>query len=94
MIFLFLTYLLSPLIYPLFLFKKKRIDRILIIQTAKIGDFIYATCKLSRQTKYINFMNCDIKSCIPYLVFSFLIVIGIFIIFCTPFALNDIHNKQ
>ena len=22
-------------------------------------------------------MNCDIKSCIPYLVFSFLIVIGI-----------------
>lgn len=44
MIYVILTYLLSPLIYLLItLRKKKTISRILIIQTAKIGDLICST---------------------------------------------------
>ncbi len=44
MIYVILTYLLSPLIYLLIAIRKKKtISRILIIQTAKIGDLICST---------------------------------------------------
>ena len=43
MIFLFFTYLLSPLFFCLLLIKRAKTDNILIIQTAKIGDFVSTT---------------------------------------------------
>ena len=43
MIYIILTYLISPLIYILLFFKKNKARRILVIQTAKIGDLICST---------------------------------------------------
>lgn len=43
MIYIALTYFFSPIVYLFLLFKKKEIQRILIIQTAKIGDLICST---------------------------------------------------
>ncbi len=44
MIYIFFSYLFSPLLYMLLVFKKKEpVKRILIIQTAKIGDLICST---------------------------------------------------
>lgn len=43
MIYIILTYLFSPLIYILLFFKKNKTRRILVIQTAKIGDLICST---------------------------------------------------
>jgi ADP-heptose:LPS heptosyltransferase len=42
-LYIILTYLFSPIIYLLLSFKKKAVKRILIIQTAKIGDLICST---------------------------------------------------
>lgn len=43
MIYIALTYFFSPILYLLLFFKKKDIRRILVIQTAKIGDLICST---------------------------------------------------
>ncbi|MBI5048351.1 MAG: glycosyltransferase family 9 protein [Deltaproteobacteria bacterium] len=43
MIYIALTYLFSPILYLLLFFRKKDIRRILVIQTAKIGDLICST---------------------------------------------------
>ncbi|OGP32648.1 MAG: hypothetical protein A2X87_00670 [Deltaproteobacteria bacterium GWC2_42_51] len=43
MFYIILTYLLSPLIYALIYFRRVNIRRILVIQTAKIGDIISST---------------------------------------------------
>lgn len=43
MLYIVLTYLFSPIIYFLLLFKKRAVERVLIIQTAKIGDLICST---------------------------------------------------
>lgn len=43
MIYIILTYLFSPLIYILLFFRKNKARRILVIQTAKIGDLICST---------------------------------------------------
>ncbi|MBI3756056.1 MAG: glycosyltransferase family 9 protein [Deltaproteobacteria bacterium] len=43
MIYIILTYLFSPLIYILLFFRKNKARRILVIQTAKIGDIICST---------------------------------------------------
>ncbi len=43
MIYVTLTYLFSPILYLLLFFRKKDIRRILVIQTAKIGDLICST---------------------------------------------------
>jgi len=42
-IYIILTYLILPLIYILLFFKKNKARRILVIQTAKIGDLICST---------------------------------------------------
>ena len=43
MIYIILTYLISPLFYILLFFKRNEAKRILVIQTAKIGDLICST---------------------------------------------------
>lgn len=43
MVYIILTYLISPLIYIVFFFKRNEAKRILVIQTAKIGDLICST---------------------------------------------------
>ena len=43
MIYIILTYLFSPLIYILLFFRKNKTERVLVIQTAKIGDLICST---------------------------------------------------
>ncbi len=43
MIYIIFTYLFSPLIYTLLFFRKNKARRILVIQTAKIGDLICST---------------------------------------------------